>query len=226
MVLLMGTPGPLRDHIAAALTDNGHETKVVAPDHEDPFACAVGSRAVVYLPSPSFDGDTKDTASRERMGAALSAAHAPGVEVVVALLPLTGFDDELDALAADGVPYVVLRVPMLIEELGRTLQDERWFFVARDEAVRAVAAEAVVSAIEMAIASEEQGRVHELGRVPLPAWAVLERAAESANKRVRVVSLWPPLARALHWLARLFRRRVPPALASCARFVLPPAGAT
>ena len=223
MVLLMGTPSPLRDHIAAALADKGHETKVVAPDHDDPFGCAVGSREVVYLPSPSFD--TQETASRERMGAALSAAHAPGVEVVIALLPLTGFDDELDALAADGVPYVVLRVPLLIEELGRTLKDERWFFVARDEAVRAVAADAVVSAIETAIDSEEQGRVHELGRVPLPAWAVLERAAESANKRVRVFSLWPPLARALHWLARLFRRRVPPALASCARFVLPPAGA-
>lgn len=223
MLVLMSTPGALRDGLAASLRQAGHQTKIVEPEHDDPFGAAAGAKAVVYVPSPNLRDDTTALASRDRVQAAITAARAPGVEVLVVLLPLSGYGEEIDALATEGIPYVVLRAPMLIEELGEALGPARWLFVGKDESVRALELAAVARAIEEAVETEEQGRVSELGQSPLPAWAALERAAEAAGRRVRVIAMWPPLARAARWLARLLRRDPPPALATCERFALPQA---
>ena len=210
MVLVMAMPGAARDAVVSRLEQNGRATNVVTPDCDDPFSAALEHKQVVYIQHRHFD-DVQG-AAQERMRAALSAAHAPGIEVLVVVLPHEGCDEELGMLAKDGVPYVVLRVPTLIEELGGELDDRRWLFVARDATTRAIEAAALAKAVHDALDTEEQGQLCELGDLPLPVWAALERAAEAAGHRVRVVALWPPLFRALSWLAKLLRRRMPPAL--------------
>src|SRR5690606_23292352 len=105
MVLVMGNEGLLRDRIVEKLEQDGAAGAVIGIDHDDPFSMAAGSRAVVLVAPPH--------ASAEIARSALSAAHAPGVEVLVVVLPEEGADPAIvDRIPEDGVPYVIVRTPM------------------------------------------------------------------------------------------------------------------
>jgi hypothetical protein len=68
------------------------------------------------------------------------------VEVLVAVLPLEGFDDEIAVLRRDGVPYVVLRAPLLLEELAQPLEGRRLVVVPKGATVRVLEAAALARA--------------------------------------------------------------------------------
>jgi hypothetical protein len=220
MALVMGTKSLLRDAIAAALSRE-HPAAVIEPDHEDPFGAAARHRAVVYITSSSL-ADGEGVSSPDRMRAALQAAHAPGVEVLVVVAPLQGYDDEIAVLKRDGIPYVVLRAPMLIEDLAGSLAGESLVVVPRDAAVRTARLRAVTDAVAAALETEDQGRTIEIAGEQLPASVAIEQAASVAGSRVWVLSIWAPLMRVIRWFGKLLGRPRRHALALVERHALPP----
>ena len=223
-VVVMGAEGHPRDAVTKRLREDGLRETEIELEHDDPLGAALGSQAVIYLPCAS--PAQPPPSSPERMRQALAAAHAPGVEVLVAVLPLEGFDDELDVLRRDGVPYVVLRAPMMVEELAQRLEGRQVMLVAKGATVRAVDGAELAQATVAAITTEEQGDTIELGEAPMDLAAALRRAAALSGRQVRVVELWPWLLRALGWLARLFRRRAPALFAASEPPAALPVGAT
>lgn len=221
MALVIADRTLLREAVVRALMDHGGAA-VMEPDHDDPFGAALRHEAIVYIPDSSL-GTEESRSSPERMRAVLRAAHAPAVEVLVMVLPLQGFEDEVALLRRDGTPYVILRAPMLLEELGGELDTGSIVLVPRNSWVRTVGVDAVAQAVVAAIRSEDQGRTVELHGERLGAAAALERAARATGRDVRAVALWAPLLRALRWLARRFGRSEPPVLRALRRFALPPA---
>ncbi len=212
LIVSAATAGVLTEAIVGALEEAGRAPKVVSVDHDDPLGEAVGHRAVVFVPA---------TGEHHEVEAALCAAHAPGVEVLVAVLPFEGLATTADAIAADGVPYVMLRAPALLEELGSTLDELRWLLVSKDAVTRATDGARVAAAVRDALDTEEQGTTRTLGEEPIPVATALARAAAITGRRVRVVAVWPPLYRALRWLTELLAWR-PRVLERGTRLALPP----
>lgn len=220
MLLLMSNEGSFRDALVSALLALGREVETVAPRHEDPLGAALGCRAVIYVAPRDEHGATQDEPGIE---AALAASRAPGVEVLVAVMPASGGDAELARLRRDGTPYVVLRAPVLLEELGASMDDDRRvLLVGSDETMRALGAEALARAVLEAVETEDQGLVTELGQHPVTAQDALSQSAVLAGRQVWVIALWPPLLAALRWVARRLRRTPPGARATCPRLALPP----
>jgi hypothetical protein len=194
-----GQTSALREAVVSALGEDGLGTKVIEPGVEDPLGEAVGHAAVVYLASSSASW----------VDEAVAAAHAPGVEVLVVVLPQGEGQEALERLRKDGVPYVVLRRPPLLEDLA--IAERRLWIVPRDARLHVVEAAAVARAVRAAIDSEEQGRTIVLGE-EVPSALALRRAAELRGVDARVVALWAPLVVLYCWLLRLLRREAPPLL--------------
>ena len=81
---------------------------------------AIECRAIVCTAAPSMlDGKLDPRPSPERMRTIVRAANAPGVKLVVVLVPSgEHYAEEELVLKKDGKPYVILRCPPLVEELA------------------------------------------------------------------------------------------------------------
>lgn len=150
---------------------------------EDLVAGALGSRAIIAV---------GDHVVSNR--AVLGAAEMPGVKTLVAVVR---GEADLSTLKKQGVPYTVLRVRTLLEEVVAALSDvvaSGWLILGRNEDVRtdAVSADDVA---ECAIAATSEARVcGQVLSLAAPESALLSEIATRvahATGRPLKVSTWP-----------------------------------
>jgi hypothetical protein len=193
MALLVVGDGCLRKAITDQLSENDVGWAAAAADREDLFSEAVGHPAIIYGPAASLlDGRQQPRPSVDRIERVLHAAEAPGVEVIVLVLPEgEGYRAEIDAVARYGKPYVVLRAPLLIEEVAEELRAERRgsVWLPRLGQVSVGGATAVAEAVVAATGTDEQGRVIDLPGDEMDAAMLVHRAAERAGIGLRVHAL-------------------------------------
>jgi hypothetical protein len=220
--------GRLRQAIVESVgkRDEG-KLAVERPGSDDLFSRALGHRAIVYGPAPSLlDGKLDPSPSAARIRGVLRAANAPGVSVVVVVLPEgDGYASELDVLRRDGKPYLVIAAPPLLEEVGDVIASgaPHTLWLPSGGLLRTARVAEVAHAVAEALGAEEQGRIVEvLGEVS-PAPTVFRRAAEIGANHVRVRHMTPWLHRLLRPVIRWWYGREPPALALLDRLFPRPA---
>lgn len=165
----------------------------VAERNDDLFALAMKSVALVYAPAAST------AQGGLAFGDVLRAMNAPGTRRLVILLPpAAGFESDLARLRRSGVPYVVLEIPNLLEDIADQLgplgKDRLWF--PSDARKRVVSADAAASAVLECIDAADDGTVRRLEGEELTAAELVERAAARLGKRVRAHQLPPGIYRA------------------------------
>ena len=196
MILLDSPQGALRAAVHQAL--RGSQEKVTfALSADDLFEAALGCRAIVHISAAAAGGRSpEDEAVRVR--AVLGAALAPGQRRLVAVLSSASDDDAtVPAIRRSGTPYVILRVPRLLEDAGRRLVDDptRHHWVPGMARERVVAAHEVARRVVAALAADADGVVEELAGETL-SWAqIVERLGLDKQGR-RIHTLPAPLFRA------------------------------
>jgi hypothetical protein len=121
MILDTTGSGPLGLAIRQAIRAKGEEVREAAVgEPSDLFMAALDCRAIVCTAAPSLlDGKLDPTPSPDRMRTIVRAANAPGVQVVVLVVPSGDrYAEEELVLKRDGIPYVILRCAPLVEELA------------------------------------------------------------------------------------------------------------
>lgn len=195
-VILLDLPeGALRSAVFHALRANGQAVRF-ATGPDDLFADALDCQAIVHA-SPAAAGAR--AAHRADHGhALLGAMQAPGQRRLVALLSRDAVDDALaKAIRRSGAPYAVLRLPPLLETVGRRLfQDaHRHHWVPGSAAERVVGARDAADRVVQALASAEDGIVEEVFGETLT-WAQIAARLGADAPRPRVHTLPDPLFRA------------------------------
>jgi len=206
MALLVVGDGCLRQAISDRLSKEGVGWATAAADSDDLFGDARGHRAIIYAPAASLlEGGQQPQPDTDRTLTVLHAAEAPGVEVVVLVLPQgDGYRPEIDAVARYGKPYVVLRAPLLIEEVAEELRAEPGgsVWLPRLGRVAATRAESVAESVAHATQTEEQGRVVDLPGDEVDAATLVLQAAQRAGIGLRVHALGSWVYRMLRPLLR------------------------
>ncbi len=219
-LIVTETEGPLSVAIGRRLDEQAIACEVAPPDDEDLFEKALEQTALVYLPAPRMlDATPRSRPSTERARAVLAAANAPGVEVVVFVLPDgEGYTEEIDLLQRKGVPYVIVVAPPLLEEVGEDLAVERarTLWIPRGGGLEVSTVEQAARAVVDAIDCEEQGGAFPVPRETLDAETLFRRAAELQGE-VRVRGVRPGVFRLVRPIARWVKRGEPAALALCDR---------
>jgi len=123
MILTIAGNGPLGKAILSALEGLNEEQRQAEASDPDLFMCALDCRAVVYAPaSDLLQGVLRPDPDESRMQAVLRACNAPGVKLLVVVIPSGGrYQPELDLLVRHGVPYVIVEAAPLREELHESL---------------------------------------------------------------------------------------------------------
>lgn len=213
MVVLVAEAGPLRSAIAEGLRGAGHEVTRWGAD-DDLFDVSVGARALVYVPfDTSIDARLRPGPDPERARRVLGAAKAPGVEVVIFVLPARGYEAEEALLRRDGKPYVVVRAPLVLEELAEVLARDGSpsLWLPREGRVSVGRAEEVGRAVAEAIETEEQGGDLCVASVEMSAPELFEQASQLAGD-VKVHAVRPSIYRMVRPIARWLRGGEPAAL--------------
>jgi hypothetical protein len=204
-VTLLDLPqGALRSAIHKVLRAEGETvTFALAPD--DLFAAALGSRGLIYASAAAAGADSpRDEPAHLR--AVLGAMTAPGQRRLVAVLSSDAAGDAAAlAIQRSGAPYIILRVPRLLEHVGRRLtrKPARHHWVPGSAAERVVAAEQVAKRVRAALAADSDGVSEELAGEALP-WAEIVRRLGLPKEGPRVHTLPDSLYRAGRMLG-LFR---------------------
>jgi hypothetical protein len=167
---------------------------VARPSDPDLFQRALGHHAMLYVPAASIlDQKLDPEPDVDRIRAVLGASNAPGVRVLVAVLP-EGYEAEIDAIRRFGTPYVILVAPPLLEEVAQAMAAEagKTLWLPERGRVTLAAAEAVAREAIAAIDSERQGRVIPVQGEALGPKSLLERAAATGGIRLRIrrISAW------------------------------------
>jgi hypothetical protein len=204
MALLVAEPGPLAQALEQQLAERDRSLAIARPRDPDLFQRALGHRVIVYVPAASLLAEKLDPEPDvERIRSVLGASNAPGVRVLVAVLP-EGYHAEIDAIRRFGTPYVILESPPLLEELARAMTAEAGHTLWLPQRGRATFAKAEAVAREAigAMDTEWQGRIVPVGGEVFGPKTLLERAAAAAGIRLRVrrISAW-----LYRWLGRLRR---------------------
>jgi hypothetical protein len=121
MILDTTGSGPLGLAIRQAIRAKGEAVREAAVgEPSDLFMAALDCRAIVCTAAPSLlDGKLDPTPSLDRMRTIVRAANAPGVQLVVLVVPSGNrYAEEELVLKRDGIPYVILRCAPLVEELA------------------------------------------------------------------------------------------------------------
>jgi hypothetical protein len=203
MTVLFARQGPLRSAIEQELSRGGHEV-VLWDDEDDLFDVALGSGAIVYVPfARTLDARTAPRPDAERARKVVRAANAPAVEVVIFVLPARGFEVEEEVLRREGKLYVVVRAPLLIEEVAEVVAQDRFrsLWLPREGEVEVASAEAVGQAALEATVTEEQGGDLPVASSCLTAPELFERASELAGE-VKVHAVRPRIYRMVRPIAR------------------------
>ncbi len=210
--------GPLSVAIGHRLDEQAIAYEVAPPDDEDLFEKALEHTALVYLPSPRMlDATLHPRPSTGRAQAVLAAANAPGVEVVVFVLPDgDGYDEEKQLLQRKGVPYVIVVAPPLLEEIAKDLSTDRarTLWVPRGGGLEVSTVEQTARAVVEAIDCEDQGGAFPAPRETLDAETLFRRATELQGE-VRVRGVRPGVFRLARPIARWVKRGEPAALRLC-----------
>lgn len=210
MILLLAGEGPLEKALCAKLAETGEEVRTAAASDDALFNKACGCRAVVYLPAPNLlEGRLRPEPSPHRIRAVLGATNAPGVGLLVVVVP-AGYHDEELALRKDGVPYVVLRSPPLLEEVAAdpALGERCSVWLPRGRPVAVGSAARLASEILSALGQDSmQGATVDAPSETLDAAEVLRRAAAH---RVAVWTVPPVVDTIVRRVGRFFRVPEPP----------------
>lgn len=227
MLVVVTERGPLARALESEARRRGWDVVFASPDDDDLFMKALDQRAVVYVAAPTVLSGIVDPAPDVgRVAVALSAANAPGVEVLVAVFPGgDAYTDEKVAIRKYGKPYVMVELPLVLEELGEAMDGDgaESIWVPNSGRVLAVRARKAARAVLDASVSELQGQVHVLDAKPLDARALFARAANAVGRELSVHAVAPALHRAVRPLAKWIRGGEPKALALADRLLLPPA---
>jgi hypothetical protein len=224
MILETMGSGPLG--VAAREAIRGMEEGVRSTRGDDPdlFMKALGCHAIVSAAGSSLlDGRLEPAPSPERMRGIVRAANAPGVKLVVAVVPTGGrYDDEELVLKKDGIPYVILRCAPLIEELADAanfhVTSSLW--LAPGQTIAVSSSSALAAAVARALRDDTlQGATVEVASTPIELSEALRRAARIAGASTTVRTAPRSVSAAVHAVARWLHVPQPPALALCERML-------
>jgi hypothetical protein len=180
-------------------------------DDPDLFMKAIDCRAIVGAAGPSMlDGKLEPSPSPERMRSLVRAANAPGVELVVVVVPSGDrYADEELVLKKDGIPYVILRCPPLVEELAEAanfhVTGSLW--LPRGNTTALTSGADLVAAIGRALHDDSlQGATVDVPAEQVDLTEAVRRAARVAGARTEVRATSRGLSAALRkvsaWLGR------------------------
>lgn len=222
-VLLVAPKGQLRRRLARGLERRGYQVTRVKPDTEDLFSRALGKQAIVFAPTGNLleaqlarenEADEAESTST-RTTEVLRASNAPGVELIVCVLPLSdGYHSVVGQVKRHGKPYVILRAPALLEEVAESALRDAPFhlWLPRSGAMSAAASSTLLEAVSDALVTEQQGRENAVtaGRYHLA--GLVEAAAFTRRRRPHVHAVPPLLYRWVRPMARWLRGGEPVAM--------------
>ncbi len=153
--------------------------------------------------------------SAERMRAIVRAANAPGVKLVVAVVPSGGqYDEEELVLKKDGIPYVILRCAPLIEELAdaANFHVTRSLWLAPGKTIAVSSCSALSAAVARALRDDAlQGATVEVASTSLDLAEAIRRAARVAGASTEVRMAPRSVGSAYRAVAKWFHIPQPPA---------------
>jgi hypothetical protein len=151
------------------------------------------------------------------------AANAPGVKLVVAVVPSGGrYEEEELVLKKDGIPYVILRCPPLIEELAEAANFHvtHSLWLAPGKTIALSAGAVLSAAVARALRDDSlQGATVEVAATPLEVAEVTRRAARIAGASTKVRTAPRSVSAAYQAVAKWLRVPPPPALSLCERML-------
>ena len=221
MALVVSEQGPLWSAVTDALLSSGKHLATARPSDPDLFLLALDKQTIVYAPASSLLGGTlAPCPSRRRMQRVLRAARAPGVSLLVLLVPSAGgFAEEEALLRRSGKPYVVLRSPPLLDEIAEQMgtADHDALWVPRAGVAEATDADRLGAALLEAIDGGHVGSSIRVAGDTLGAPELFDRAANvfamrGAEPRLHIHAVWPPLYRLTRRMLKLLGRPEPAAL--------------
>lgn len=215
-VLLVADPGVSSELVESGLRARGYDVARFGTAEPDLSSNALGYRAIVFLPSARWLQEPADVPfDRERIAEVLRASSAPGVELLVAALPVAKpFDAVVDAIERHGRPFIVVRSPGLLEEVAQALtngQGTLWLPSTGEVVVGR--GSALVEALDSALTSDDQGRVLQLASERFDVAGLVAAASSLAGTPVRVRRVAPLVYRTVRPIARWLRGGEPASLA-------------
>jgi hypothetical protein len=219
MILDTTGNGPLGIAIRSAVHGKGEEVRT-APvgDPADLFMAALDCRAIVCTAASSLlDSKLDPSPAPERMKTIVRAANAPGVKLVVAVVPSDdNYADEELVLKKDGIPYVILRCAPLVEEIAEAtnfhVTGSLWLARGKMTAISTAAdlGTAVVRALDE---GSWQGATIEVPSERVDLTEAVRRAARAAGARTEIRATSRALSAVHERLAGWLLGHRPPALA-------------
>jgi hypothetical protein len=220
MILDTTGNGPLGIAIRRAIQQASGEEVRTAPvgDPADLFMAAIDCRAIVCAAAPNMlDGSLEPQPSPERMRTIVRAANAPGVKLVVVVVPSgEHYAEEELVLKKDGKPYVILRCPPLVEELADAtnfhVSGSLWLPRGKTTALANATdlANVVVRALDD---GSLQGATVEVPSERIDLAEALRRAARVAGARTEIRATSPTLSAVYDRVSGWFGVSRPPAVA-------------
>lgn len=205
MVLVASEPGALAKLIKGRLKRAAVPFSLSRVD-EPLFERALGHPVILYVPVTSLlEAALEPKPDPERMRRVLSAANAPGVRRIVAVVPSGGtFASEIEVLRRNGKPYIVIESPLLFEEVAKLCAHDRSLWLPRAGRVRAASADALITAILAALTSDWDGRLERVPGELCDIATLFEKASELGHGRCDVYPVWEPVHRLVRPIARFF----------------------
>lgn len=206
MILETTGQGPLGIATRGAIRGMAEDVRSASVDDPDLFMTAIGCRAIVGAAEPNLlDGKLDPRPSPQRMRALVRAANAPGVKLVVVVVPSgQRYAEEELVLKKDGVPYVILRCAPLVEELAEAanfhVSGSLW--LARGKTTAITSSSALVNAIRRAIYDGSlQGGTLEVPSETIELAEAVRRAARAAGAHTDVRAMSPRISAARRTLS-------------------------
>jgi hypothetical protein len=217
MILETTGNGPLGVAIRGAIRGMGEDVRSARVDDPDLFMTALGCRAIVCTAAPNLlDGKLEPSPLPERMRSIVKAANAPGVKLVVVVVPSGDrYADEELVLKKDGIPYVILRCPPLVEELAEATNFHvtRSLWLARGKTTAISTCADVDAAVRKALVEDSlQGATIDVPSEQVDLTEAVRRAARLAGAHTEVRATSPGLSAAFRKFAVWFGRPQPPAI--------------
>jgi len=189
-ILAIAGSGPLGMAVAGALEGLGEQAREASPSDDDLFMKALDCRAIVHAPSPDIlPGTLKPAPDPARILSVLRACNAPGVRLLVLVIPAgNGYEPELELVRHHGIPYVIVETAPLEEELSRMIASEGGaVWLPKDARARLSKRAAVHAAVVEALTNDElQGRSITVDADEVSLAIALRSAVESAGGAVAV----------------------------------------